>query len=125
MNFREQIKQLHKTLKEAFKFNVGDKVKITGHVDMKGSSGVIEQVSSKSGNYYLVNVRGKKGYYNEADLKLISRAESDAQLFNKGAKVKTQEGLVGTITKTLKENGKVLHWVNHQGPFTEKELMRG
>lgn len=125
MKFRETIKQLHKHLKEAMKFKVGDKVKITGPVDMKGMGGVIEQVSPKSGNYYLVNVRGKKGYYNEADLSLIRRAESDAQLFNKGAKVKTQEGLNGTITKTIKENGKILHWVNHQGPFTEKELMRG
>lgn len=122
MKLKEQIKQLRK-LMENFDFQVGDKVKIVGAVEHSGDSGKVEDISPRGG-FYLVNVGGKKGYYHVSNMKLLKR-EAQAQQFNKGAKVKTAEGLVGVITKTMTENNKVLHWVNNQGPFTEKELSRG
>ena len=119
MNFKEKIKELHKKFREG-DFEVDDRVKVVGQ-----GTGIVEDISPQ-GDFYLVNINGKKIYVNGSNLKLIKRpSESVVQLFNKGAKVRTTEGLVGVITKTFREKNKVLHWVNNQGPFTEKELMRG
>jgi len=120
--FKESIQKLRKRL-ESFDFKVGDKVKIIGEVDGKGKIGKVEDIASQ-GEFYLININGKKAYYQQTDLKFLNR-EALAQQFNKGAKVKTAEGFSGIVTKTSYDNDKILYWVNNQGPFIEKELMRG